>query len=319
MKRFSIIFSVFMAMTINAQSIVDSLTSDDVQESQDSSLATEKIESISPTRKILVITNSNGSYTKGDFISLIFKSQLIARAIVAKIKDNVSGIKIVKVYSQEQWLSLTTKQEIQILRGDDSYYLASLKKESTEDDASSLIDDDDDLFNETTFADGNLEIEDNKKRLIKPDNLLGGNIGAISVSTDTSSATTHFGLLWARQLSDNFWVEGMVGLSQISDYPGENIDTDLYSFTGRIKYTFSAPFYSFIQPYVGMQYNYASAPGAGVDVSAAAAEVELSKLEKLKRFKVAMGISVLKRLVPGWFIRADIGTDGMYAGLTLEF
>ena len=46
---------------------------------------------------------------------------------------------------------------------------------------------------------------------------------------------------------------------------------------------------------------------------------EKTNVENLKKSSVIFGATVLKRIVPGWFIRADLGNDILSGGLTLEF
>ena len=65
-----------------------------------------------------------------------------------------------------------------------------------------------------------------------------------------------------------------------------------------------------------------SSPGAGEedpDNPDIDLEAELNRLEDLKKSSVVFGITVLKRLVPGWFIRGDLGSDILGAGFGLEF
>ena len=56
-------------------------------------LVTEKIQKISLSKKIFIITNNNNSFAKGDFISLVLNNRLVSRAIVDKIQKNEAGIK----------------------------------------------------------------------------------------------------------------------------------------------------------------------------------------------------------------------------------
>lgn len=112
------------------------------------------------------------------------------------------------------------------------------------------------------------------------------------------------------------------GTNTITDFPSTGIDTRMVNFTGKIKYTFNAPFYSYIMPYAGYQIININSPGAGVDNGESTAEEleqELLLVDDLKKSSVIFGVTVLKRIVPGWFIRADLGTDILNAGLTLEF
>ena len=48
-------------------------------------------------------------------------------------------------------------------------------------------------------------------------------------------------------------------------------------------------------------------------------ELENEQVEALNKNQVVAGVTILKRLVPGWFARADIGTDALNIGFSLEF
>ena len=108
----------------------------------------------------------------------------------------------------------------------------------------------------------------------------------------------------------------------VNDYPSTGLDATIYNFTTKFKYTFSAPFYSYIMPYVGYQVINVKSPGAGVsdgELTQAQLDEELDKVDDLKKSSVIFGATVLKRIVPGWFIRADLGSDIIAGGMTLEF
>ena len=111
----------------SAQNVLDEL-GDSSPSAQAPDLAVEKVEKISQSKRIFIITNSNSSFDEGDFVSLLLDAKLAARALVAKTTDaGVAGIKITKIYSLALWKRLREKTEVQILRGDDSYY--KLRKE----------------------------------------------------------------------------------------------------------------------------------------------------------------------------------------------
>ena len=98
----------------------------------------------------------------------------------------------------------------------------------------------------------------------------------------------------------------------------------MVNFTGKLKYTVNAPFYSYIMPYVGYQVISVDSPGAGVQDTVnpktdAELQEEIALVDDLKKSTVIFGVTVLKRIVPGWFIRADLGSDIISGGLTLEF
>jgi hypothetical protein len=247
----------------------------------------------------------------------------------------MAGIKIVKIYNTTLWTQLGTNKEVLILRGDDSYY-STKKVAQVEDDKKKKGEDDlkinseDDLFNNTTAVDDDLNLEENNNRLIKPDNLLGLNYGLLDSLDNAGEGYRypHINANWGYQLSDNVWGEIGVGTNTITDYPNVNgaggIDTRLISFNFRLKYTINAPFYSYIMPYAGYQIVSADSPGAGKDdpsdpQSTATLAKELELVDALKKSGPVFGVTVLRRIVPGWFVRADLGTDLIGGGLTLEF
>lgn len=329
-----------MAITpLHAQNVLDDL---DQEEKIDSStngeqapnLVSETIKAISPSRKIFILTNENQSFSRGDFISLLLANKLVCRALVAKTtNEKLSGIKIVKIYNLNLWKQLNQGKEVLILKGDDSYYMN--KEKSPEGDKKpkdkkdeSKLQTDEDLFNSTSLSgnDDDLSMDENSKRLIKPDNLLSLNVGLIQ-GKDVDGASKRYTQIngaWGYQLSDNIWGEAGVGTNTIRDYPFTGLDTRLINITVRGKYTFNAPFYSYIQPYVGYQTILANSPGAGVDPgdgtrTQADLTKELQLVQDLKKSSVIFGVTILKRLVPGWFLRADLGSDILNGGLSIEF
>ncbi len=308
-----------------AQGLIDDLGGSGDEMAEIPGLITEKIQRISESKKIFIITNSSQAFAKGDFISIITNNKLTARALVAKDMEGLSGIKILKIYSLDRWGNLDQGREIQVLRGDDSYFINELKKakESKDKpkDETSSFDEGDDLFEETNLLEDNLSLEENKNRVIKTDNLIFAYYGWIpGQNADGTSAS--YGLFsgsWGYQITDNIWGEATLGQTLVSDYPAGGIDTVLTVYSIKFKYTIEAPFYSYIQPYLGYQVINADSPGAGSDVSGAEQQKELDLVADLEKNSFIFGVSVLKRLVPGWFARLDLGTDTMSAGLGLEF
>ena len=287
-------------------------------------LITEQIYRISQSKKIFILTNQSGQLNQGDFISLLTGNKLVARALVAKNSNGLAGIKILKIYSLRRWSLVREKMAIQVLRGDDTFYLTDRSKKEEDGEK---IENEDDLYNDTKLLDEDILIEDKGKRLIKTDNILSGATGLIAAQDEGNDSTRYFHPAgsWAYQLLDNIWVEGSFGLSRIGDFPSEGLTTGVSSITIKAKYTFTAPFYSFIKPYVGFQVVQTDSPGAGEafendpnppSTPELAREVEL--VEGLQNNTVVFGVTVLKRLVPGWFIRFDIGTDILAAGLALR-
>lgn len=324
---------IFLAIpSVYAQNVLDDIEEEDRIETGSTenapNLVAETIKVIAPSKKIFILTNENKTFSKGDFISLLLGNKLVCRALVAKTTDEqLSGIKIVKIYNVSLWKQMAVGKEVLVLKGDDSYYsnLEKTPKDPAVDAKNnSKVQDEEDLFNSTTLNDDDLSLEETSKRLIKTDNLISAGIGMIS-GLDVDGSTkryTHMNASWGYQLSDNIWAELGAGTNTITDFPSVGIDTRMVNLTGKMKYTFNAPFYSYIMPYVGYQVINVNSPGAGVDNGESTAEEldqELRLVDDLKKSSVIFGVTVLKRIVPGWFIRADLGTDILNAGLTLEF
>ena len=331
----SVLFSLLISLAIPAvyaQNVLDDIEEEDRIETGSTenapNLVAETVRVISPSKKIFILTNENKTFSKGDFISLLLGNKLVCRALVAKTTDeSLSGIKIVKIYNVSLWKQMAVGKEVLVLKGDDSYYsnLERAPKTPAENAKSnSKVQDEDDLFNSTTLNDDDLSLEETSKRLIKTDNLISAGVGMIS-GKDVDGATkryTHMNGSWGYQISDNVWAELGVGTNTITDYPATGIDTRMVNFTGKFKYTFNAPFYSYVMPYVGYQILNVNSPGAGVEANGETDEElqrEIELVDDLKKSTVIFGVTVLKRIVPGWFIRADLGTDILNAGLTLEF
>ena len=340
--KFSVFFTLLFILTsktLYAQNVLDDIDEEDRLESTGSSeiapgLVLETIKTISPSKKIFVLTNENQSFSKGDFISILLTNKLAGRALVAKTTpEKLSGIKIVKIYNIELWKQLSPGKEVLILKGDDSYYTNKEKTQDKDKSANgkkdnSKLQTDEDLFNSTSLsgAEDDLSIDENSKRLIRPDNLISLNVGLIKgQDVDGSKINyTQLNAAWAYQLTDNVWGEVGVGSNTIRDYPYTTLDTRLINIEVKAKYTISAPFYSYFQPYVGYQTILANSPLAGSDPgdgsrSPAQLDEELKLVQDLKKSTVIFGVTFLKRIVPGWFVRADFGTDIINGGLTIEF
>jgi hypothetical protein len=284
----------------------------------------ETIEKISPTKRVLILTNDNKAMDKGDFITILYKKQPIARAVTAKIINDKAGIKILKIYSLKLWGAIDSELKVQIFRGDDSGLVALQDKK--EDKSGGVIGSEDDLYNDEAILNENLDLEDHDKRKIKTDNLLSFTYGKIS-APDIDGETvryTYWGGSWAYQMWDDLWAEVAIGQSVLRGYPDESLDTTLTGFTIRAKYTFAGPFDIFIKPYGGVLFLTAKSPSAGdgsdTSKGEAALTKEISDVEALeKKGAFIFGVTVLKRLVPGWFARLDLGTDVLNLGITVEF
>jgi hypothetical protein len=333
---------ILQPLNLKAADVIDQIEEEDREEmtaknANAPQLVNETIKRISPSKKIFVISNENQSFSRGDFISILINNQLVCRALVAKTTESqLSGIKIVKIYNNNLWGQLANNKDVLVLKGDDSYYtnqktnVASNSEANKTKELEEKINSEEDLFN-TTVADGDddLSIEENSKRLIKPDNLLGFNYSLLQ-SLDNSGSAIRYGHVnanWAYQLTDNVWGEVAVGTNTINDYPDATglggLDTRLLSFNFRLKYTINAPFYSYIMPYAGYQIVTANSPGAGVDsdgtTNSTTLQKEIELVDALKKSGPIFGVSIMRRIVPGWFVKVDLGSDLIGGGLSLEF
>ena len=114
------------------------------------------------------------------------------------------------------------------------------------------------------------------------------------------------------------------GQSIINDYPEIGLDTKLINIILKATYIIKGPLYSYLRPYIGYQLVNPDSPGAGKEstirpVGAEQLELELQRVDNLKISSPIFGASVLKRLVPGWFVKANIGSDMISFGFALEF
>jgi len=285
-------------------------------------LITETLLRVSASKRIVLITNQNNALGVGDFFSFVRNNQLLARALVAKATNAQGmGVKIVKIYQPALWSAVRTGEEIQIIRGDDSYFGTSEKK----DEALPKIEAEDDLYN-TNLLEDDVSLDENKKRVIKQDNIVSLGYHGVE-SIDINSKAAYYGQLsghWAYQVADNFWAEISYGQNIVRDYPSAGLDTRFSAITLRGKYTFAGPLYSYFMPYLGLQFTRGYSPGAGVqgsteNISQEDLDWEVDQVDKLNRNRFILGITILKRMVPGWFMRADIGLDQLGGGIGLEF
>jgi hypothetical protein len=282
----------------------------------------ETIKIISASKKIFILSNNNQQLGQGDFISLALDNKLAARAVVAKNYEGQTGIKILKIYSLSQWARLRKGQEVQIIRGDDSTFgkkVVETKVASTEE--APKIKSEDDLFNErVAVKDDDGEFDENSKRHIKPDNVISLGAGFISAKDldNQEARATQFSGAWAYQFTDNWFAEFVYARSQLEDYPAKGAQTLVNNVVGRLKYNFKAPLYSFIMPYIGFRSQTVSS-NAGKTGVAATDAAELEVVDELKQTGPAFGVTVLRRLVPGWFVKADLGTDVLNLGVAIEF
>jgi hypothetical protein len=320
-----IFLSSSLSLQVRAQSIIDDLAAPIAEASSPSNLATETIKKVSASKRIFILTNSSNSFDKGDFISLVLNNELICRALVAKSIDGVAGTKMLRVYNPAVWNKLRAGTQVQVIRGDDSYFRMAKEKASAA-ASDSMIQDEDNLYDSTTVLSEDLDDDENKNRVIKPDNIVAFGLTQVEGLTVDRQSTRYnqFTGMWAYQMEDNIWAELAYGQSVINDFPNSGLDTKLTNLTLKLKYTVQAPFNSYLMPYIGYQSLNATSPGAGlpgddstVSEDELADEVEL--IEDLKQNRMIFGATILKRLVPGWFVRLDIGSDALGGGFALEF
>ncbi len=290
-----------------------------------SSYPTETIIRISPSKKIMLLSNLNKFFNEGDFLSLIYEKKLMVRVLCAKQVPDKCGIKLIRIYDDQLWSKAYAGMQVQVLRGDDAQFKSADKKNSVPDeDINSL----EDLYRSDDLESDEIEIDENKNRLLKNDNIVGLSYGSLK-GVDNQGDDHYYGhwhVHWAYQMADNFWAEAMIGQAVIGDFPptGSNstLTTQITSFTIRIKYAFKAPFYSYFLPYVGYQRVVADSPSAGqpyIGSTAEGLQRELEFLDMMEKSGAVVGVTLLKRIVPGWFITGNLGTDFVSAGLALEF
>lgn len=283
----------------------------------------ETIKIISASKKIFIITNNNQQLGTGDFISLALSDKLAARAVVAKTHQGQVGIKILKIYSLSEWSKLKRNLEIQIVKGDDSYF-GKKPSEVKETSKATKIKSEEDLYTgDVVVEDEPGAFEESKGRHIRPDNVVALN-GAFYDAQEIESRggtvrTNELGVSWAYQFADNYFIEGVYGRALLDNFPGDGAQTLVNHITARLKYNFKGPLYTFIMPYIGFHSYTVSSPDAGETNNTAINNEELDAVDKLKKSGPVIGVTVLRRLVPGWFIKTDLGTDVLNLGFAIEF
>ncbi|MCB9060598.1 MAG: hypothetical protein H6622_03645 [Halobacteriovoraceae bacterium] len=310
---------------IFAQSIIESLDSSSNIVTQETELPEESIFSIDGDKRIFILTHDSEGFSSGDYISLVLNKELVARALCAKIFNNKAGIKILKIYNTELWDKLRRGTRIKILRGDDSYYRSKpqVAEEANKEEEKEIKDilSKEDLYDDINFLEDDIGLDDNKNRVVKNDNLIYGGIAYFSSinATNTAESIMIFTGSWSYQLTDNTFIEAQVARGIHRDTPLVDIDTIIFSYSGRIKYTVEAPFHFILQPYFGYRVVVASANYEENATTTAELNTAADILNSIEKKDIIFGASVLRRLVPGWYVRGDVGIDMISAGLTLEF
>src|SRR6056300_1314726 len=108
--KYIVIFFVlnfFIIPTSFTQSLVEELREEEgITDIEAPPLTNERVIKTSKNKKIFILSNENSGYGQGDFITLLIDKKLVSRALVAKVKGNMSGIKILKIYDLDLWKEL---------------------------------------------------------------------------------------------------------------------------------------------------------------------------------------------------------------------
>jgi len=324
MNRFTAVF-IYLILTLSFSALAQSLVEDANLNSSSSgaeNVFNETIKIISNSKKIFILSNNNQQLGPGDFISLALDNNLAARAVVAKVHQGQVGIKILKIYSLSYWGKLRRNQEVQVVKGDDSLF--GKKPVNKDNESEGKIKSEEDLYTgDVVVEDESGIFDENKNRHIKPDNVVAVT-GAIFDAAEVESRggtvrTNEFGISWAYQFSDNYFVEGLYGRALLDNFPGDGTQTLVNHLTARLKYNIKGPLYTFFMPYVGFHSYSVSSPDAGKTNNSVTNEEQLVAIDNLKKSGPVFGITAMRRLVPGWFIKADLGSDILNVGFAIEF
>lgn len=289
-----------------------------------SDLITENILAISPSKRVFFITNENRTFTKGDFISFVYNAKLTARALVAKTSDKGAGVKILKIYNWQRWQQLAKGLPLQIIRGDDSYFKEESKKKNSDKEESQYasIKSEEDLFNNTEIVDEGIS-ENDKSNLIKQDNIVSLNYGTYPIAGNSEGLSLSlFNLSYEYQLGKDFWLGLTVGTGTLQKFPSVDLNTNITTVSARGAYLFKLPFYSYLMPYVGFNYQLAESPKAGTSDGTntqAERDLEVREVESINTGEIVFGAKVIRHLAPGWYAMLGIGTDIMQGGIGIEF
>jgi len=264
------------------------------------STISERVIVKSRNRRILVITNTNQALKQGDFVTIFSAETRVAKALVAKTQERKTALKIINTFAN-QYDSLTNRgQSLTIVRGDakDSPDIELTKKEES-------------LF--TTID--QIEDETEVKRMPEK-SILGLGVGLYRSidSNDQSAFYAHYVFSYAYNVSNNFWFEGNYGYSALNQFPIVDILTNLHTLRAKFKYNFYLPAYSFFMPYGGIEFTNAQA-----SENSSLTDDQINLLQSLNQVKFIGGFSLYKRLVPGWVINLNAGTDGIYGGFSVAF
>jgi hypothetical protein len=309
-----------------SQDLVQDISSG-VTVADNTELFTETIRIIGRSHRVFILTNTNQALFKGDFITLVLgEKDAVARAVVAKNHNELIGIKVLRIYSLKNWKRLKKNLDVKILKGDDSWLFKKedIKVEKKQDEEGK-INTEEDLYRDDLVGE-DLDSFGKDSRLIKPDNIVSLNFSRYSLENDLANdgegepqVYNRYTGQWAYQFADNYWVQGSYGRVQIDGLPTGGTQTIVNDLTVRLKYTFQAPLYSYIKPYIGFQVHSVDSKQAGKSEDAALNDAENDQIAKMQKAEIVFGVTVLRRLVPGWFLQADIGTDVLSLGFGIEF
>lgn len=324
MKNFFSLF-VYFVLILNTSALAQSLVEDANLASnvESANVFNETIKIISGSRKIFILSNNNQQLGPGDFISLALDNNLAARAVVAKVHQGQVGIKILKIYSLTQWSKLRRNLEVQVVRGDDSQFNKKPVVQETAAQSESIIKSEEDLFNTKVTIDDEGIFEETSNRHIKPDNVVSLSGAFLEASEIESKGgkvrSNEFGIGWAHQFTDNYFIEAVYGRATFNSYPNDGIQTLVNHLTGRLKFNIKGPLYTFFMPYIGYHSYTVSSPEAGDSGNPTIDQEEEDAINNLRKSGPIFGVTVLRRLVPGWFVKADLGTDIINVGFAIEF
>ena len=336
MKLLKIKYFLFIALySLFAQSLNNAYSQDLVQDiGSDVSVAdnremfTETIRIIGRSYRVFILTNTNQMLFKGDFITLVLgERDAVARAVVAKNQNELIGIKILRIYSLKNWKKLKKNLDVKILKGDDSWLFTKAPKRNDKrvDENDLKINSEEDLYNDNLIG-KDLDSFGKDSRLIKPDNIVTGMFSQYTLKNQFADGglgeTQKYNRLtgsWNYQFADNYWVEGSYGRVTMNSVPASGLQTAVNEFTFRLKYTFQAPLYSYFMPYIGYQIMSVSSPEAAKSGNVTVDAEEETFIQGLGKSKLVVGVTILRRLVPGWFIKLDIGSEVTGVGFGIEF
>jgi hypothetical protein len=321
-KHIQILFGLLLFLSLPAwsQSLVEDAKAP-LNLGDEEGVFTETIKVIGQSKKIFVLSNNNQLLGQGDFISVALNNQLAARAVVAKTHEGQAGIKIIKIYSLAQWTLLRKGIEVQIIRGDDSMFGKKVAQKTEPTEEAPKIKTEEDLFSLKDVDDSG-DLEDDSKRHIKPDNLVSFGVGFLDAPLPDvnggGARANQFTGTWGYQFADNWFGEFSYSAAAFEGYPAANAVVGVTTVTGRLKYNFKGPLYTFFMPYIGFR-SQTIDTDAGTTGNPVTDQQELQIVSELQKVGPVFGVTFLRRLVPGWFLKADLGTDILNVGAAIEF